>query len=62
MSYKTKVIDFDNDKERTEKFDTWMQASGNENVRIKHAILSSDQAYIIYDESSDDPKAKPNVK
>jgi hypothetical protein len=63
MAYKSKVIDFNDDKERTEKFDTWMQAPGNEDVRIKHAILSSDQAFIIYDdETSDVDAVKPSTR
>jgi len=59
MPYQTKVIDFDDDRDRTEKFDQWMQAPGNEGICIRDAVMVSDQAMIIYDQNDDGDTVRP---
>lgn len=49
MAYQTKLIDFSTPEERTEKFDQWLEEENKTNdVSLKDAVLSSDQALIIY--------------
>lgn len=49
MRYQTKLIDFSTPEERTEKFDQWLEEeSKTHDVSLKDAVLSSDQALILY--------------
>lgn len=52
MPVKTETLTFDGAEDRTTKFDTWMLTHAS--VDIKAAILSSDQALIIYEEEETD--------
>lgn len=51
MAYQTKLIDFSTPEERTEKFDQWLQEENKDrDIEIKDAVLSSDQAIIIFED------------
>jgi len=50
MSYETKIITFSNEDDRTEQFDHFMQVEmQDKNISVKDAVVSSDQAIIIYE-------------
>lgn len=53
MAYQTKLISFDSDADRTEQFDHFMQVDMREkDISLKDAIVSSDQAIIIYEDKT----------
>lgn len=53
MAYQTKLIDFSTPEERTEKFNHWLQEDNKDrDIDIKDAVLSSDQAFIIFEDKT----------
>lgn len=53
MAYQTKLISFDSDADRTEQFDHFMQVEmQDKDISIKDAVVSSDQAIIIYEDKT----------
>jgi len=50
MSYQTKLISFDSEADRTQQFDHFMQVEmQGKDISLKDAIVSSDQALVIYE-------------
>ncbi len=57
MAYQTKLIDFSTPEERTVQFDQWLQEENKDrDISIKDAVLSSDQALIIYEDKTPETK------